>query len=468
MRVTTEQTEDCITNLVIEVDDDTLRPALEKAARQASSRFQIPGFRKGKAPYSVVARLLGEDYLRREALEDVALTLVERVLKEQEIKPYRPVELTDIQLNPLQLFVSVPREPQVQLGDYRSIKAERPSAEVTDENIEKALENLRRERATREPIDRPLQVGDLVTARLVFEMADGTRHDKGDVRLSVPSPEDEVIPGYSEHLVGASVGDTVEFDTTLPEDHEEEELAGQEVRVRMEIIEAEEEVLPELNDELAIMIGDYDDLDDLRQELRRRLEAAARQRAEDTVRANALKALVESATIRYPPALVEEELDRLVATAEQDMRRYTGVNLETLLKSRGSSMEEYRENQRPLAEENVRQSLALRQLVEEEGMEVTNEELTGRIERAIRETATGDPDMVAWLRSQQFRLRLQNQLLLQRAMRRLVSIATGEPEPPEEALPLEEMPGVPVDVVEILDEEEDDVFARAEEEEPHA
>jgi trigger factor len=131
LKVTTEQTEERVTNLTIEVDEETMKPALQKAAREASRRLQIPGFRKGKAPYDVVVRLVGEEYLTQEALEDLAPELVAKAIEEQEIQPYGQPELTALEINPPRVTVAIPLEPEVELGDYRSIHLERESAALS-------------------------------------------------------------------------------------------------------------------------------------------------------------------------------------------------------------------------------------------------------------------------------------------------------------------------------------------------
>lgn len=453
MKVTTEQLEDCLANVTIEVDDETMRPALERAARKISSRFQIPGFRKGRAPYDVVKRLAGEEYLCQEAIEEIGPSLVERALKEQEIEPYGQPELTKIELKPVRLTVSVPLEPKVQLGDYRAIHIERPSAQVSDEDVQKALDSLRRSRARREPIDRPLQVGDLVTGRLRVRVEGENETEEPedeDTTIRVPSQDEEWLPGISEHLVGAKVGDVIRFDTIMPEGDED---AGKPAHVTIEIHKAEEEILPELNDEFAVMAGDYDNLEALTRELREQLEREAKERAEAELQRKALDALVEGATIKYPAAAVEMEMDRLVANIEQQLKSRR-ISLEAYLKAANTTREELRERQRATAERNLRDSLVMREFVRAEGIEVTDEEMRARTDRAVNSLAAGDRDWQEYLRSPQFQARMESNMLFNRGMRRLISIVTGEPEPEEPTLPPEEMPAPPVSVVEVSEGEE--------------
>jgi trigger factor len=447
LKVTTEQTEERVTNLTIEVDEETMKPALQKAAREASRRLQIPGFRKGKAPYDVVVRLVGEEYLTQEALEDLAPELVAKAIEEQEIQPYGQPELTALEINPPRVTVAIPLEPEVELGDYRSIHLERESAEVTDEDVDKAIEDLRRRRAEREPIERPLQVGDIIIGRAEYRLEDGTSHVDEDLEMTVPSPEQEAIPGLSEHLVGAVVGDVVEFDTVFPEDYPNKDLAGKKTHLTFELNETEAEVLPEVNDEFAVMVGDYDDLESLKKALREQEEDKAKERVEANLRDKAVEALVAGATIKYPQSLVEAEQDRMVEEFEQSLRSRR-ISPDAWYKAVGTNRETQRANFRETAERNVRESLVLRKFIEAEGIEVTDEELTARIERMVQNVAQGDPTLESILRSPSYRSRMGNTLLFNRAMRRLISIVTGEPEPPEEPLPLEEMPAPPVEVIE--------------------
>lgn len=455
MKVTTEQTEERVATLTIEVDEETMRPALQKAAREASRRLQIPGFRKGKAPYDVVLRLVGEEYLTLEALEELAPDLVTRAMEEQEIEPYSRPKLTDMQINPPRVSVAIPLEPEVVLGDYRAIHLEREPVQISDEDIARAIEELRKARSRLEPIERPLQIGDIIIGRLQIQVEDGPTEENEDSHLRVPTPEEESLPGLSQHLVGAVVGDVVEFDTVFPVDYREEAVAGKKAHVVVELNETQTEVLPEVNDEFAVMVGDYDDLEGLKRELRQRLEAEARERAEQSLRQRAVEALVETASIKYPPAAVEDELDQLIESFERNLRSRR-ISPDAWYQATGRSRDEQRQSMREAAEKNVREALALRQFVREEGLQVTDEELTGRIEHAVRELAQGDPALEAIFRSPSYRVRLANGLIFNRAMRRLVSIVTGEPEPPEEALPLEEIPAPPVQVIEASEAEEEE------------
>jgi trigger factor len=451
LKVTTEHTEDRVANLTIEVSDDEVRPALDKAARQVSGRFSIPGFRKGRAPFDVVQRMVGEDYLLREALEDMAPELVERAIKEQDLEPFSRPELKDVQIKPMRLVVVVPLEPEVQLGDYKTIHIDRPTAEVTDEDVAEAIESLRRERAVREPIDRPVNAGDWVAGR--FEVGtEGDSHSDEDASFRVPTVEEEGIPGLSEHLVGAKVGDNVEFDTTMPEEYPDKDMAGKPAHVSMSIIKTEQEVLPEVNDEFAVLMGDYENLDALKKETRERLEREAKQRADGELRSKAVDALVAGATMKYPHAAVEDETDRLVETIKQQLQQQR-ISLEAYLKAMGMTEQQFHERQHPAAERNLREGLAMREFIEAEGLKVTDEEMRARTERAGNNLA-GESQAQTLLRSPEFQRRMASNLLFDRAMRRLISIVTGEPEEAEPEIPAEEMPAAPVDVIEVSEAED--------------
>jgi len=454
LKVTTQQTEDCVTSLTIEVDDETMAAAKRKAAQDASRRFQIPGFRKGKAPYDVIVRLVGDDYLTHEALENVAPELVAKAIEEQEIEPYSRPELTEMEAHPPRITVNVPTEPVVELGDYRSVKVEREPAEVTDEAVDEYLDELRRQRGHLEPIERPLQVGDVVNGRMLVEVEDGPKDDDESARFPVPSVEEEGVPGLSEHLVGAIVGDVVEFDTVFPVDHPNDDIAGKKAHVTVELNETHAQVLPELNDEFAVMMGDYDDLANLRQEMRQRLEGQAKETAEEKLRQSAVEALVAGATIKYPQAAVEDELDRLMSALEQRLRQQR-ISLEAYYQAMKTTREELRERQRPVAEKNVREGQALRQLIKEEGIEASDEELTARINRMAQDMGAGAAGVSEYLSSPEFRARVAASLVMERGMRRLVSIVTGEPEPEEEEIPLEEMPSPAVEIVETAEGEDE-------------
>jgi len=459
LKVTTEQIDECVTKVVVEIDDERIKPALEKAARQASRRFQIPGFRKGRAPYSVVARLVGEEYLRREAVEEIGPDVIEEALRQQEIEPYATPELVDLELDPLRLTVTVPLEPKVELGDYRSIHIEREEVEITDEDVERALEELREEHALYEPVDRPLEVGDVATGELSVRFVDDMEgepvYEDDDFRVKVSDAGEAMAFELPERLVGAKIGDVLEYEMTLPADYPDESGAGKEVHVRFEVRNAEDTILPEL-EELPVMVGDYDDLEQLTAELRDRLETEAKEQAETKLREEALAALVEQATIQYPPVAVETKIDSLMEELRENLASRR-ISMEAFLKASGTTEEQLREELRPRAERELQEGLAMRAFVEAEGIEVTDEELRGRVDQTVTNIGEEIPYLVRYLQSDEGMRMMRASMLSGRAMRRLISIVTGEPEPPEPELPLEEMPAPPVTVVERAEEDDESV-----------
>jgi len=453
LKVTTERVDECVAKLVIEIEDNELQPRLEQVARRLSSRVQVPGFRKGRAPYGVVARFFGEEYIRGEALEEMAEELLRAAISEQGLEPYLPPALTAVELKPARLEFSVPLGPVVELGDYRSLHIERPAVEVSDEEVERALERLRRRHGQEQVVERPAEEGDLVAGQLVIVDRTGAEHklEQFLVQASAEAKARSVVPELPARLLGAKAGDVVEYEVELPADYALSSVAGQRVTVRFVAQAVKQLQLPPLDDGFAALVGDYDNLEALKADLRERIRKEKEDRAEAELREKAIEALAQIASVKYPPQLLERTIDLMLEGTKEELQSRR-MSFEAMLKAANLSEQDYRERLRPWAEQTLRQQLALQKFAEVEGITVSDEEVTGLVEKAINRGLAADPAMQAYLRSEDARERIRADMRASRVLRRLVSIVTGEPEPEQELLAPEEMPAPAVAVVEGTEE----------------
>jgi trigger factor len=399
--------------LKVEVSEDQVEQAMRKKARELGRDLRFPGFRKGKVPYRVVLQRVGRNAVRAEAVDDIVQTVFAEALDEAEIDPYGRPTLDEMEIEPLVLQFTVPLEPLVKLGeDYRAMRREIEPVNVTDEAVEEALEQIQIQHQTTEPVDRPIEAGDLITVSGKGELAPASPtateedrgEDQGEDQEETPVSEPELLfdqehlelvmdaeklfPGTSfvDNLVGQSAGDEVSFTVTFPANYEEEELAGRDASFDLSIIDVKSRDLPPLDDELAKLDGDYETMEDMRAGLSEQLQVQAQNQAKEDLIESTIDDLLEDTVIRYPPAAVEMEIDEMIESFRNQITR-SGWEFADYLTIQGSTEESLREDFRENAETRLQRRLVLRQFmldeklrVEAEDVEAMIDERTGSIE----------------------------------------------------------------------------------------
>ncbi len=424
LQITTEPVEPRQVRLTIDVPEERVREEMRRVARAIARQVSIPGFRKGRAPYHIIAQRYGEAYLRGEAAENLIESVFKEALEQEKIEPYAPASLEEVKTEPLRYVFTVPLSPEVDLGDYRSLRIKRRTVRVTKKEVEEALERLREEHAVLEPReDRPAQPGDVIAFSVEGRTDQGEIFLKDEEAETVVDPEKEwPLPGFYQALVGMKAGEEKTFRLKVPEgssfDFEEAEFTVQ-------IKQVFERLLPGLDDDLARTAGPFDSLDELRKHIKEQIRQQKQQEAEDEYVEQAMQALLDGAKVVYPPQVLEEEIDEMVEDLEQRVRRDLRMSLEDYLKAIGKTEEELREEMRPRAEERLRTTLVLTRFVEAEGLEVTDEEVEKRVAE-IKE-AVGEEGR-KWTPSEAERREVRNLLLREKIIARLTAIARGEVE----------------------------------------
>jgi trigger factor len=392
-------TEDHHAKLTVQVDADQLESMKRRAASKLARRVKIPGFRPGKAPYPVIVRQLGEAAILEEAIELLVEEIYPEVIKDAEIEPYGPGKLENIsEKEPLTLEFSIPLEAETVLGDYHSIKREYAPEAVSDQDVADVVQDLRERNAIIEPVDRPAQIGDLVSLKLSATRS-GTENEPAEVliperptsviiRPVVPKtqqseettettddgPNEWPFPGFSQRLIGLAVGDEKSFEYTFPADADYTTLQGAEAQFQVKVEAVKSRQLPELDDEFVKMIGEFDSLDDLQAEIRKTLEAQKRTAYNDEYDTNILDAAIEQTTFKYPPEMVEREIETVISEFGRRLERQ-GMDLDLYLKTRSIDMQGFKEEVKPVAEGRIKRALFLVEFGKAENIEVKPEEL---------------------------------------------------------------------------------------------
>ena len=428
MKVTAERLENCQVELTIEVDEERVEQELRRTARRVSKRRRIPGFRPGRAPYDAVLRFFGKDALYREALEDLGQAVFKEALEKEGIEPFAQAELMDVRLEPMVLKMVVPVAPIVELGDYRQLRLTPPEVTVNDEEVEAALKRIQAQHSQWQPVERPVQLGDQaivdIESTVEGEVVLSNQARALLLRAEPPYP----VPGFNEQIVGMDIGEDREFDLTYPENLANEKLAGKESHFKVHLHDLKELVLPEMDDDLAKTVGDFETFDDLKAKVREGLQAEAEREAESRFASEVLTATVERAWIEFPPVLLERELDSLLEEQDRVLRQRQSLTLDNWLEINKKSKEEYRDELCPRAAERLKRGLALGKVVELEGITVEEEEVGAQIERMslpFGEQADKARDVFS---SPDNVRSIASDLLTSKALQRLMAIARGEVE----------------------------------------
>ena len=426
MRITTETLPQRQVALTIEVDPERVEKAMRQVARRFAERYDIPGFRRGKAPYEIVVRTFGREVIFEEAVEVLSQEVYREALDQLGLDPYGPGHLERVDPEPLTFRVIVPLKPEIRLGDYRSLRLPYEPPEPTEEEVMEVLERLRRDHAIIEPLSEGVaEPGMMVTVALQARDAEGKVVLEDEVSF-VLGQEAPPLPGLEERIAGMALNETRTFELPWPGD--ESRL----LQVEATLTGISRYLLPDLDDALAQTVGDFETLEELRAKIRQDLAAHKRRQYDSEYAERALEVLVDQAEVEFPPQMLEEEIDDLVEDLENSLRR-RGKDLESYLKERNQTMEALREELRPHAERRIRRGLVLYQLAQEEGLSVP-EEVVEREAQAFRQQAQVSEETWRHL-GREVSATIRSRLLARRALERLVEIARGDLAVPGETEP---------------------------------
>ncbi len=425
MKVTREKTENSQVFLTIEMEPTEVEESLDKSYHRLVRKTNIPGFRKGKAPREILERYIGKECLLDDAIDNLLPEACEKAIKEQEIEAIaRPhVEIT--QTDPVVFKVTVPIKPTIKLGDYHHIQVTPEPVDVTEDDVNTAIEQLRHQEATWEPVERPVEFGDLVVLDIESNIEDKPFISRKGIQYQVVHDLPFPAPGFAEQLLGMKKNEDKEFKLQFPSDFSNAELAGKGSSFKVRITEIKQEILPELDDEFAGGINpDFKSVDSLREQVSADLKLRAEEKARIDFEERVIEAVVDIAELEFPPILVEMEIDRLFNQRLQRLQ-VGKEGLEEYLRGINKTEEELREGLRPLATKRVTRSLVLGRIADEEKIEVTDSEIEAEIENMTKSAAEKKDELQEFLNRLESRESIKQLLTARKTIRQLVEIAKG-------------------------------------------
>ena len=354
-----------------------------KAYQAAKDQFQIDGFRKGKAPRSIIEKHYGEGVFFEEAIDQLFRESYGEALKELdlEVVDAPAAEFSKIAKGEgFTITITVPCFPIIAVKDYQGVEIEKVSQEVKDEDIDNELKALQKRNARMILVERPAQDGDTVLLDYSGFVGDAQFEGGTAERQELTLGSGMFIPGFEEQLVGATPGEKRDVTVTFPAEYHAEELAGKEAVFHCLVHEIKEEQLPELDDEFAKDVSEHDTLEELKQATKERLETYAKSSAENQMKDAAILKVVEANEVEIPRAMVDDEIDRMANELDQQLR-YQGMGLNQYLQFVGKDAAAFRDELRPEAEKAVKTRIVLMGIVNAENITVTDEEREEELKR---------------------------------------------------------------------------------------
>lgn len=378
-----EQLENNVARLRIEVDAATFDEAMKKAYKKNVKKFKVPGFRVGKVPQHIIERYYGEAVFYEDAIDEVFPEVYRQSIEEHNITPVDLPKVDIVQIGKgkdLILKADVTVKPDVTLGEYKGIAVEKPAYKVTEADIDREIKRMQEQNARLISVsDRASQQGDIVTVDYVGYL-DGQEFDGGKAEdQDIEIGQGRFIPGFEDQLIGMHPGDKKEFTITFPEDYKGD-LAGKDVVFSVTMKEIKYKELPEVDDEFAKDVSEFDTLEELKQSIRERLEKEAADFAQQAFENAVIEAVTQNATVDIPQVMIENEIDDILRDLDLNLR-YQGLNLDTYLDITNTSKDALREQYKDDAYKRVKMRLVLEKIGKVEGIDVSAEEVEEELKK---------------------------------------------------------------------------------------
>ena len=388
MEVTNSERDGNNLKLDIRIEPRRVNEALEQAYRKVVKEVSVPGFRKGKVPREVLEAKYGKEVLHKDALDILIPEAYSLAVEEVEAEPIARPDIEDLFIEEDEyatFTATVEVMPEVELGQYTDLNIEKEEVEVTEEDVNEVLENLQQQHSQLELSDKTVvEEGD--TAVIDFEGSiDGETFPGGSAEeFNLEIGSGNFIPGFEEKLIGQEVGIDVEFEISFPEDYRAEDLAGETATFEVAINEIKEKATPDLDDDFAREVSEFETIEEFREEIESNLKEQQKNEIEQEFSQELFNAIAETSEVDIPETLIENELDNMFKKFSYSISRQ-GMKVEDYLEYMGQDEEEWRDQNYEEAFISVRNNLLLETIAEEEGIEVSDEEVDNKIEEYAEE-----------------------------------------------------------------------------------
>lgn len=394
MKLDVQPLEDHQVKVIAELEPAVLEEFMHRAARKISRETRIPGFRPGKAPYDMVRRHVGEEALQQQAVEDLIDEYYPKILDEAQIKPGATGSLEEIvSVSPPKFSFVIPLEPTIELGAYKDIRLDYSLDAVKEADVDEFIQRLRTNYATAEPVERPAEDGDLVYLKFSGKLIKPAEGEDENVFPERPAQfivgndviqnRDWPYPGFNDSLKGLSAGDEKITKHKFAKDEKDEALKGKTVEFKVTVQSIKALHLPELNDEFAQTVGQFETVADLRKAVQDQLEVAKKDETDDAYYTSLIDKVIEGATIKYPPQVLDHEVEHMMEHVKEDVGRQ-GMELDAYFKMIDMDREKYIEEElRPAARRRIARSLVMDELARAEEVKLEQDDYNQAITATV-------------------------------------------------------------------------------------
>lgn len=378
MSVQVEKLENNMAQMTITVPAKEFDAARKAAYNKRKGSFNLPGFRKGKAPMHMIEKIYGPEIFYEDAANELMPTAYEKAVEESGLDVVSSPEINAVQIEKGKDFIftaDVATKPEVKLGEYKGLEVQKDPVTVTDEEIEAELKKAQEQNAREVDVeDRPVAEGDIITLNYAGTI-DGIPFDGGTAdsqKLEIGSHS--FIDTFEDQLVGLNIGDEKDVEVTFPEEYHNSDVAGKPAVFHVEILGIREKQLPEIDDDFAMDTTEFDSLDEYKADIRERLTFAKEENAKNVMQNALVEQIVESSEMDIPDAMIESQVDQMVREFEQRVS-YQGLSFEQYLQFSGQSMDQLREQMRPDAIKRIQGSLVLEAVAAAENIVADDDDL---------------------------------------------------------------------------------------------
>lgn len=418
MNVKVEKKENSVVEIEFTMDKEQFNAELDKAFKQNAKKFKVPGFRNGMVPRAVVEKTYGEGVLYEFVIENTVDEAYRTAVVENELEIVSRPELDIKQIGKDKDFVFVVTvcvKPEAKVADYKGIEVKKVSTRVTKKEVEEELERIREKNARIVTVeDRDLKDGDISV--IDFEgFVDGVAFDGGkgeNFELTIGSGQ--FIPGFEDQMVGMKIGEERDVNVKFPEEYHAENLAGKDATFKVKLHEIKEKVLPELDDEFAKDVSEFDTLEEYKKDLNKKVKERKENQAKATKEQEAIEKFIEKVEVVIPDGMIDEEVEKMVEEMNANLS-YQGLNIDQYLQYMGITLEDYKKEMRAQAEKRIKLNLGLEAVAKEEKVEVSDEEIDAKIKELSAQYGAVDDESL--LKNENARNYMRQELTHEKTMK---------------------------------------------------
>jgi trigger factor len=396
--------EDHQLEVIVEAEQEAFEKAKYQAAKELAKGKKIPGYRPGKAPYQLIVNHFGEAAIVDHAIEHFLDEIYPKILDQVDYEPYGPGQVKEIKsFEPPTFIFNIPLQPEVSLGKYRDIRLPFELSDVEDEDVDQVIERMRSQQATVEPVDHPAEEGNLVDTSINCRPVDSDPDDLDSYLLNnqplpvmIKNKEEDSsrewpFPGFSRQLLGVSEGDSLELTNEFPDDENvDEDYRGKEVLYSVTVEGIRERILPEVDDEFVKTVSELKNVAELKDQILEQLREQKKLEDENSYLDSILEKILEDAEIKYPPQMLENEIDGEIRELEARLKMQ-GMDLEMYLNIQDLDEEGLKEQIKPNAEKRIQNGLVIGKISEDEDFDINPDDITGEYQ-TILDGHFGDDD----------------------------------------------------------------------------